>query len=203
MTEHQVDLNTDRKATALACRIVEAIEPRDTVLDILKGMDEWYNGFDFLWRSGGWSGSETIPLAYRETFKVNKERDEFYKELGIPSLHGYVTTACIMQCARWFSGYPSGNRARNILYNATARALALSLGAEDKYESRPTDWDNYETVVISYNDAPGRSFAGIRDAIGAAIHRVMHTSPALNYSLVEAEAFIKERDADFDTGVTD
>lgn len=182
------------KPAPLACRIHEDIIPRDTVLEVLQGMDEWYNGFAFLWNHGGWSSYATIPAEYHDTFRVATERAERMKALG---KHGeatnYVETACIMQAARWFTGHDQ-SRERQVLYNATARVLALSLGWEDTTFSEDR-WSNFEGHVITYNDQPGRTFAGIRDLIGAAIYRA-RSSGDVNVSLDRAKELLSRPDDD-------
>jgi len=171
MDELNVNKEGERKPAPLACRIAEDIVPRDSVLSILEGMDEWYNGYEFLWRSGGWTGMESIPAQYHDTFRVAEERAEIMKALGHEGdVAHYVMSACLMQAVRWFTGYGKKDYTpeRQVLYNATARALALGLGHEDKGFC---EWDTFESRVITYNDTTGRSFAGIRDAITTAIYK--------------------------------
>ena len=58
----------------------------------------------------------------------------------------------------------------------------MSLGYEDREHF---EWSDFEGKVINYNDQPGRSFAGIRDLISAAIYRA-RANMDVNVSLTRA-----------------
>lgn len=163
-------MNNPNKSSPLSCRIINDIEPRDNVRDVIDGMLEWYNGFEFLWRAGGWQDDVEIPDEYKSAFDLPQRMHRLGVLHGINSYTAehpeIMQTACIMQVARWFTGHFSHKVHKwhhEEVYNQTARCLARGLGY-DTYEQN-TDWPDR---IISYNDTPGRTFQGIIDLLKSA-----------------------------------
>lgn len=160
----------EKRAAIMACRVWEKTNTRDDVVDILKAMEDWYNGYEFLWSHGGWKNGYSIPPQYRESFNAEMDRRELMEAMGLsPSQSEYVTAVCLMQAVRWFAGFnPDRGDNRDgayYLYHATAAVMAMCLSHDvDAFEHN----ERWEGVVIRYNDTLGRTFAGIVDLIKSA-----------------------------------
>ena len=162
----------DQKNKIMACRVWEKTNTRDSVFEILQAMQDWYNGYKFLWAKGGWKATNSIPEEYKESFRVETERKELLALMGLRHFsENVVIAACLMQAVRWFAGYDPEYNSRcrdggRSLYYATAAVMAASLGYEvDSYLAGEDKW---EGVIIRYNDMPGRTFDGVLDLIKSA-----------------------------------
>lgn len=193
---------SDITKSPLACRIHADVEPQRSVLAVLEGMLEWYNGFDFLWSSGSWQGEVEIPEQYISAFEMPKRMERLSAMYGWPisdehdRAARYVSTACIMQAARWFTGYNQSSLPWDHIevYHRTSRALAFALGYDVFDIDESKDW---EGQIIAFNDRDGRTFNSIIDLIQTAIVCVKHKY-GLQYTAADRPVVVYDEDDEMD-----